>query len=295
MWPQPQNATCTNSFLSIDSSAFSFISVGIQSAVLDRAFARYSHITFVSVPPLFALNGSKAGVVSSLTVNVLLANDTLQMSMIENYSLVIPSGGGVAQLTAPSIFGALRGLETFAQLVSWQGPTLTDFGIQVCSIVDFPRFRYRSAMIDTSRHFVPIPTINAFVDAMAYSKMNVLHWHVTDDQSFPFASVSFPALAARGAWGAGRTDGSGPAVASAHTYQQADVQGVIAYAADRGVRVVPEFDTPGMRGVMARAMGDSCSALCPTGEPIYVTHRPHSELGPRPAWPSDAMLREWFS
>lgn len=82
-------------------------------------------------------------------------------------------------------------------------------------------------------HYLPLPSILAFIDALAYSFGNVLHWHIVDDQSFPYQSAAFPALSAMGAWSPN------------HVYSPADVQAVIEYAKARGVRVVVEFDTPG--------------------------------------------------
>ena len=245
LWPQPQTYSCGGSILSLDPARFSFLATGVDSPELARAFQRYSSIAFIPAPALFPLNGTIVGSLISLRVDVLDADTDLGINTAENYTLVVPSSGGAALLTAPNVYGALRGLETFAQIVSWQGPSSSSFVVGACSITDFPRFRYRSAMIDSSRHFVPMPTFYAFIDAMAYSKMNVLHWHVTDDQSFPFVSATFPSLAARGAWGAGRADGSGPPIALLHSYAAADVQSIVAYARDRGIRVIPEFDSPG--------------------------------------------------
>ena len=110
------------------------------------------------------------------------------------------------------------------------------FIVNAATIEDSPRFPWRGALVDTSRHFQPLAVLRAFIDALSYSKMNVLHWHITDDSSFPYVSVQFPALSAMGAYAAPGTS---------HTYSQADIAALISFAKDRGVRVVAEFDTPG--------------------------------------------------
>jgi hexosaminidase len=135
-------------------------------------------------------------------------------------------------MTANTVYGAIRGLETFSQLVyHTEDGQYTISG--VVDIKDTPRFSYRGIMIDTSRHFLNVHTILKHLDAMSYNKLNVLHWHFVDDQSFPYVSISFPELSAKGAYN------------SRHVFDQQDVQTVIKYAKERGIRVIPEFDTPG--------------------------------------------------
>ena len=86
------------------------------------------------------------------------------------------------------MYGALYGLETFSQLV--------DRGTFVngTSIVDHPRYQFRATMIDTSRHYYPKEVILQHIDAMSYSKFNVLHWHIVDSISFPYQSTTFPEM-----------------------------------------------------------------------------------------------------
>ena len=86
-------------------------------------------------------------------------------------------------------------------------------------------------MIDCSRHWMPVEVIERNLEAMAAVKLNVLHWHLSDDQGFRVESKRFPRLQQLG------SDG--------HFYTQDEVRHVIAYARDRGIRVVPEFDMPG--------------------------------------------------
>ena len=101
----------------------------------------------------------------------------LQLGVDESYSLSLSEGGGT--LTAPSVWGALRGLETFAQLVQWDGDRYVLCGLPL-SVSDRPRFAWRGLLIDTARHYLPLPSLLAMLDAMAALKLNTLHWHLTD-------------------------------------------------------------------------------------------------------------------
>lgn len=94
------------------------------------------------------------------------------------------------------MWGALRGLETFSQLI-WQNGSQNNFFINISEITDSPRYPHRGLMIDTARHYVDMPVIETILDAMSYNKLNVLHWHIVDDQSFPFVSKTFPELSAK--------------------------------------------------------------------------------------------------
>lgn len=105
--------------------------------------------------------------------------------------------------------------------------------IRCQSIVDFARLPHRGLLLDTSRHYLPIHDILLTLDAMSYNKMNVLHWHIVDDNSFPYQSSSYPNLSAKGAYH--------PSM----VYTLNDIQQIVDYARLRGIRVMPEFDTPG--------------------------------------------------
>jgi hexosaminidase len=133
-----------------------------------------------------------------------------------------------ARLSAPDPIGILRGMETFLQLVEVDRES---FYVPCIEIHDKPRFRWRGLLIDVSRHFEPLDVIRRNLDAMASVKMNVFHWHLSDDQGFRIESKKFPKLHQKG------SDG--------HYYTQAEVQGIVVYARDRGIRVIPEFDMPG--------------------------------------------------
>ena len=144
----------------------------------------------------------------------------------ERYSLRITPMG--VTIDAPTSLGVLRALATLEQLprTDKKGRYLPEVDIR-----DQPRFAWRGLSLDAARHFLPVAVVKRNLDAMAAVKLNVLHWHLTDDQGFRVESKTFPRLHT-----VGSTDGL--------FYTQAEVREVLAYAAARGIRVVPEFDVP---------------------------------------------------
>ncbi len=148
-----------------------------------------------------------------------------QLGEDESYHLEVTTTQ--VKLTAPNPLGVLHGLQTFLQLVR---TTPQGFSVPVVTIDDQPRFPWRGLMIDVSRHFIPIPVIEHDLDGMEAVKLNVFHWHLSDDQGFRVESKKFPLLQEKG------SDGL--------YYTQDQIHQVIDYARDRGIRVVPEFDMP---------------------------------------------------
>src|SRR5580692_8941539 len=144
----------------------------------------------------------------------------------ESYELEVSSGG--ARLTAPNPLGVMHGLQTFLQLVDI---TPDGYAAPAIHIEDTPRFPWRGLSLDVSRHFISIAVLQRNLDALAAVKMNVLHLHLSDDQGFRLESREFPKLQELG------SDGM--------YYLQNEMRELIAYAGDRGIRVVPEFDMPG--------------------------------------------------
>jgi hexosaminidase len=144
----------------------------------------------------------------------------------ESYTLRVNSSGIV--LKAPTPVGIIRGLSTLFQLIEKdkEGPYIPALRIQ-----DEPRFPWRGLLIDVCRHWMPVEVIKRNLDGMAAVKLNVLHWHLSEDQGFRVECRSFPKLHQMG------SDG--------YYYTQEQVYEILAYARDRGIRVVPEFDMPG--------------------------------------------------
>ena len=162
---------------------------------------------------------------ASMTVSVERVGE-LRLGEDESYTLEIDQDR--VRLTAETDLGALRGLETFLQLLR---PDRGGFSLPAGVIDDRPRFPWRGLMIDSSRHFMPLDVIQRNLDGMAAVKLNVLHWHLVDDQGFRVESLTRPKLHELG------SDGD--------FYTHAQIREVLDYAADRGIRVVPEFDLPG--------------------------------------------------
>ena len=144
----------------------------------------------------------------------------------ESYRLTVTSTG--AELEAATVVGGLRGLETFLQLMSGDA---TGFYLPEAAIADQPRFKWRGLLVDAGRHFMPPEMIRRTLDGMAMVKLNVLHWHLSEDQGFRVESTRYPRLHRLG------SDGN--------YYSHTEIREIVSYARDRGIRVVPEFDMPG--------------------------------------------------
>ncbi|XP_010976232.1 beta-hexosaminidase subunit alpha [Camelus dromedarius] len=238
LWPWPQYIQTSDWRYTVSPHGFQFryhASSAAQAgcSVLDEAFQRYRAVLFGSVALRFPSPAERhTSEKNSLVVLVVTAgcDQFPSLESVENYTLTI--NDEQCLLLSETVWGALRGLETFSQLV-WRSPEGTFF-INKTEIEDFPRFPHRGLLLDTSRHYLPVASILDTLNVMAYSKFNVFHWHLVDDSSFPYESFTFPDLAKKGSYN--------PAT---HVYTAQDVKEVIEYARLRGIRVLVEFDTPG--------------------------------------------------
>jgi len=148
------------------------------------------------------------------------------IGMDESYTLKV--NASQITLDAATDIGAERGLETLYQLIS---ADKNGFFCPLADVNDSPRFKWRGLMIDVARHFIPFEVLKHNIDAMALVKLNVLHLHLSDDEGFRVESKVFPLLQEKG------SDG--------YYYSQDQIRELVAYAHDRGIIVVPEFDLPG--------------------------------------------------
>lgn len=193
------------------------------SAGADRAIRRLEGRTGITLP--------RAPIADSRAATLVIHADAPGQkipSLDEDESYEISTSASQLALNAHTVVGALRGMETVLQLVSGDHD---GFYWPMATIHDQPRFKWRGLLIDAGRHFEPVPVIERELDAMAAVKLNVLHWHLSEDQGFRVESRKFPKLQQLG------SDGL--------FYTQAQLREVVEYARQRGIRVVPEFDMPG--------------------------------------------------
>ena len=148
------------------------------------------------------------------------------MGIDESYSLSVNDTGIV--IKASTDVGAMHGLSTLVQLIEVKEGAFVFSGV---AIKDNPRFIWRGLMMDVARHFMPVEVVKRNLDAMSLVKLNVFHWHLSDDQGFRVETKTLPALYQKA------SDGL--------YYTQAQIKEIVQYADDRGIRVVPEFDVPG--------------------------------------------------
>ncbi|CAF2329153.1 unnamed protein product [Rotaria sp. Silwood2] len=277
-WPKPQSMRTTLQQFAVHPAAFHFLvnSTSQTCDLLTSAFDRYyklifypySYLNYILNPestnnemiekPKKSLHDLRdATLLKRLNVHIQEPCEqypTLESD--ESYTLTINSDNGV--LESVSIWGAIRGLETFSHIVYPD----ENLGLAVNETVinDLPRFQHRGLLLDTSRHFISVKTLKINLEAMANSKMNVFHFHIVDDQSFPYESRTFPDLSGAGAYN------------QEHVYSQDDIADIIEFARQRGIRVVVEFDSPGHTQSWGRVI--DVLTHC------YSGGKPNNEFGP---------------
>jgi hexosaminidase len=224
LMPQPAQVSIEFESLALDSTFAVEVpgktSIRLTSAI-DRAVRRIEMET--------GLRHAGPGVAAKTRLVVRAEHSAAPVQTLdedESYFLHVTAAG--AEIDAATELGAMHGLETLIQLVQ---PRSSGYVIPAVSIHDAPRFRWRGLMIDCGRHFEPVAVIKRNLDGMAAVKLNVFHWHLTEDQGFRIESRVFPMLTGKG------SDGD--------FYSQQDAKEIVAYARARGIRVVPEFEMPG--------------------------------------------------
>lgn len=217
--PQPQSITYLGSNVTL-SSQLVFTATGEKSPILSAAISRYDKLLSGGA---VVHERQDSATFTQCTVDVSDPSLSLDLDTDESYTLDLDATK--CTIVSKTVFGAMHGMESLVQLI--QRPALTAPAVH---IEDEPRFAFRATMIDTARHFYPVQFILDHLDAMAAVKMNVLHWHLVDIESFPYVSKAFPQLSEHGAYH------------PREVYTADDIAKVVSYAMDRGIRVIPEIE-----------------------------------------------------
>ena len=224
IWPLPAEYT-TDETTSVNISYNFAFNANINSDILKSGIERYTQLSFPHIPTI----ESPSNGINSMTISVASTSDELQYDTDESYNLTLTNNQII--LVANTIYGALRGLETFSQTIVYN----FDAGLYESypySINDYPRFKWRGILLDCSRHFHSVSALYRLLDAMSYAKLNAFHWHLTDDQSIPYQSMEYPKF-------------DNASYTKYERYSPNDMKAVVQYAKYRGIRVIPEFDVPG--------------------------------------------------
>jgi len=225
LMPYPSSVQSGSGNLKIDSS-FRISLTGYSEPRLERAAERFLRTLHRQTALLIAGKPSEVANATLVVHTDHASKEIQELGEDESYSLeVTPSG---AKLTAATPLGTLHGFQTFLQLVHISPD---GFVAPAVTIHDQPRFPWRGLMIDSARHFIPLDVLRRNIDGLEAVKMNVFHWHLSENQGFRVESKKFPKLHELG------SDGL--------YYSQEEIHDLIEYARDRGIRVVPEFDVPG--------------------------------------------------
>jgi hexosaminidase len=234
LMPHPRSIDYGDGWLHVN-GGFQVEWVGYRNSVVDRAVLRFQN----EVARRTGLDVDRAGA-EQLRIDCQEEDKGyLTIDAREHYSLVVKDDAVV--LTADGPAGVLRGLATLRQSIT---NVRGGFAIPAMVIDDAPRFVWRGLMIDVARHFYSLPTLKRQIDAMELVKLNVLHLHLSDNEGFRVESRLYPKL----------HESSSP-----DFYSQADIRELVSYAADRGIRIVPEFDVPGHSLSILRAYPEFAS------------------------------------
>jgi len=219
LMPWPSSVQQGSGELRIDAT-FSVALTGHTEPRLEHSVARFlTQLNRETAFPNLA-KGATSGK-ATLTIHTDHASKEIQeLGEDEGYTLEVTTDG--AKLNAATPLGAMHGLQTFLQLVE---PGAEGFDVPVVTINDQPRFPWRGIMFDVGRHFIPLDVLRRNVDGMEAVKMNVFHWHLSENQGFRIESKKFPKLHEQGS--------------DNLYYTQDEVRDFIAYCRERGIRVVP--------------------------------------------------------
>ncbi|CAK5271181.1 unnamed protein product [Mycena citricolor] len=220
----------------------------LAALVVDRGASSANAISHAKSLPALTLTLTKGAAVNSISAEAIAPIEQRD----EGYTLLVPADGTGATLSANSTLGLFRGLATFEQI--WFELDGNTYTLEApFTIADKPAYPYRGFMLDTARNYFAVADILRTIDAMSWVKINTLHWHMVDSQSFPVVIPGYTVLSEKGAY------------SPSSVYTTDDVKNIVTYAAARGIDVIPEIDTPGHTAVIASAFPEHVA--CPGATP----------------------------
>ena len=244
LMPVPASVQMGSGSLKIE-AGFTVAVTGHSDARLNGAVERFVDRLAKQTGLLIGMNSTN-GAKATLVLRVDHDSKPVQeLGEDESYVLEVSSNG--ASITAPTDLGALHGLQTFLQLVS---VSPDGFVAPAVIIKDTPRFPWRGLMIDAARHFIPLEVLRRNIDGMEAVKMNVFHWHLSENQGFRVESRKFPKLHEMGSNGL--------------YYTQDEIRGLIAYARERGIPASARGSGCGLSYGCWRTPGAVQLAECPS-------------------------------
>ena len=201
---------------------------------------------------------------------ILRINKELVQLGEEGYHLVIDKKRILIE--SASVQGVFYGIQSLRQVLPVEGSQVT-VGIKGVEIYDKPRFPWRGLLLDVSRHFMPVDFIKKYLDYMAMHKLNTFQWHLTDDQGWRLEIKKYPKLTGIGSWREETLIGhyqdqprQYDGLKYGGFYTQEEIREIVAYAGERGITIVPEFELPGH----AQAAIAAYPELGVTGENVSV-------------------------
>ena len=249
--PRPAEAVLQNGSVRVSGLPFKCdASLPKEAQTAVAAFA--SHLGYVSGKscPFAAPPGLEAAVAAGKVKGALFLRDASLGP--EAYTIEVASGRVIVR--ASGLSGVRYALETIRQMLpaAIYGEQIAEkerWTLPCCVIRDEPRFAWRGMHLDCSRHFWQVEEIKRYLDVMAMYKLNRFHWHLTDDQGWRIEIKAYPLLNQIACWREGTMVGhdfsSNDGIRYGGFYTQEEIRDVVAYAAARGITVVPEIDLPG--------------------------------------------------
>nr|AJO25048.1 beta-N-acetylhexosaminidase [Nilaparvata lugens] len=281
LWPLPTGHTViSQKLLSFHTNNINFDLSSITDKACHEFLSKASQIFVQNLKTECGLNCSFVKETHiSVRIRVSTTELTLGWETDEGYTLELTSKGDLITVTidASTVYGARHGLESLSQLTAVHQCSKDGRSnlviVSGVKISDRPVYPHRGLLLDTSRNFLPVSAMLRTIDAMAASKMNVLHWHATDSHSFPLQSPRVPQLAKYGAY------------SEQEVYSTSDVSELVSYGQQRGVRVLLEIDGPahaGMGWQWGREAGLGDLAVCVGWQPWhkYCIQPPCGQLNP---------------